>query len=112
MIVVGHSPNFQTMLHIIVSASIMASLPAFINSDGMLSIPAAFPLFIDLTVASTSSRSTGKWFYMSFLREVVNYLECSCVVVLVGVIFYFATLFFNPVFHGSLHATLYCVVNL
>ena len=41
---VGHSPNFQTLLHIIVSASIMASLPAFINSNWMLSIPAAFPL--------------------------------------------------------------------
>ena len=40
---VGHSPNFQTMLHIIVSASIMASLLAFINSNWMLSIPAAFP---------------------------------------------------------------------
>ena len=58
--VVGHSPNFQTLLHFIVSASIMASPPAFINSDGMLSIPAVFPLFRDLTAASTSSRSTGK----------------------------------------------------
>ena len=54
-IFVGHSPNFQTLLHIIVSASIMASPPAFINSDGMLSIPAAFPLFRDLTAASTFS---------------------------------------------------------
>ena len=34
--VVGHSPNFQTLLHIIVSASIMASPPAFINSDVIL----------------------------------------------------------------------------
>ena len=58
--VVGHSPNFQTVLHIIMSASIMASPPAFINSDGMLSFPAAFSFFRDLTVASTFSHSTGK----------------------------------------------------
>ena len=48
----------------------------------------------------------------SFFREVVNYLECSFAVVLVDVIFYFATLLFNLVFLGSLHAPLYCVVNL
>ena len=57
---VGHSPNFQTLLHNIVKASIMASLLAFINSDGLLSIPAAFPLFRDVTNASTSSCSTGQ----------------------------------------------------
>ena len=41
--VVGHFPNFQTLLHIIVRSYIVASPPAFINSDRMLSIPAAFP---------------------------------------------------------------------
>ena len=56
--VVGHSPNVQTLLHVIVSASIMASPTAFSNSDGMLSIPSTFLLFRDLTAASTSSRST------------------------------------------------------
>ena len=53
--VVGHSPNFQTLLYITVNATIIASPPALINSDGMLSIPAAFPLFRNLTAVSTSN---------------------------------------------------------
>ena len=39
-------------------------------------------------------------------------MECSFDVVLVDVIFYFATLLFNPVFLGSLHTPLCCVISV
>ena len=39
--------------------SIMASLPAWTNSAGMLSTLADFPIFSSLTIASTSSRRIG-----------------------------------------------------
>ena len=53
---VGHSPVFQILLQIVVRKSIMASLPAWTNSAGMLSTPADFLIFSALTAASTSSR--------------------------------------------------------
>ena len=53
---VGHSPVFQILLQIAVRMSVMASPPASINSAGMLSTPADFPIFSALTAASTSSR--------------------------------------------------------
>ena len=56
---VGHSPVFQVLLQIVVRMSIMASSPAWINSAGMLSTPADFPIFSALTAASTSSRRIG-----------------------------------------------------
>ena len=81
--VVGHSPNFQSLLHIIVSASIMASPPAFINSDGMLSIHPAFPVFRNLTAASTSSCSTGKSSSSFFIALLISlYLVAPSVVLL------------------------------
>ena len=56
---VGHSPVFQILLQIVVRMSVMASAPAWINSAGMLSTPADFPIFSALTAASTCSRRTG-----------------------------------------------------
>ena len=56
---VGHSPVFQILLQIEVRISIMASSPAWTNSNGMLSTPAEFPIFSFLTAASTSSRRIG-----------------------------------------------------
>ena len=57
---VGHSPVFQILLQIVVSMSIMASIPAaWTNSAGMLSAPADFPIFSALTAASTFSRRIG-----------------------------------------------------
>ena len=56
---VGHSPVFQILLQIEVRMSIMASASAWTNSAGMLSTPADFPIFSDLTDASTSSRRIG-----------------------------------------------------
>ena len=52
---VGHSPDFQMVLQIEVSAVIMASPPAWISSAGILSGPADLPGFSDLTAFSTSS---------------------------------------------------------
>ena len=57
---VGHSPVFQILLQIVVRMSIIASLPAWTNSAGMLSTPADFLIFSALTAASTSSRSIGR----------------------------------------------------
>ena len=57
--VVGHSPVFQILLQIVVRMSVMASAPAWINSAGMLSTPADFPIFSALTAASICSRRTG-----------------------------------------------------
>ena len=42
--------------------SIMASSPAWINSAGMLSTPADFPIFSALAAASTSSRRIWRCF--------------------------------------------------
>ena len=42
--------------------SIMASPPALTNSSAMLSTQADFPIFSDLTSASTSSSMTGRDF--------------------------------------------------
>ena len=55
----GHSPVFQILLLIDVRMSIMASPRAWTSSVGMLSTPAAFPIFMALTAASTSSRRIG-----------------------------------------------------
>ena len=56
---VGHSPVFQILLQIVVRMSVMASPPAWINSTGMSSTPADFPIFSALTAASDSSRRIG-----------------------------------------------------
>ena len=56
---VGHSPVFQILLQIEVSVYIIVSPSAWINSAGMLSTPADFPIFSALTAASTSSRRIG-----------------------------------------------------
>ena len=56
---VTHSPVFQIFLQIVVRISIMASPPAWTNSAGMLSTPAGFPTFSDLTAAFTSFRRIG-----------------------------------------------------
>ena len=49
---VGHFSVYQILLQIEVRMSIMASPPAWTNSDGMLSTPADFPIFSDMTAAS------------------------------------------------------------
>ena len=41
---VGHSPVFQILLQIVIRMSAMASPPASINSAGMLTAPADFPI--------------------------------------------------------------------
>ena len=56
---VGHSLVFQILLQLEVRMPIMASLPAWTISVGMLSTPADFPIFSALTAASTSSRRIG-----------------------------------------------------
>ena len=56
---VDHSPVFQILLQIEVRMSIMASPPAWINSAGMLSTQAHFPIFSALNAASTSSHRIG-----------------------------------------------------
>ena len=48
---VGHSPVFQILLQIEVRMSVMASPPAWINSAGMLSTPADFPIVSSLTTS-------------------------------------------------------------
>ena len=53
-------PVCQIWLQMLVRMSITASPPFFNNSAGMLSFPAAFPFFNDLTTVSTSSRIIGK----------------------------------------------------
>ena len=53
---VGHSPVFQISLQIEVRMSIMASLPAWTDSAGMLSTLADFPIFSALIAASIFSR--------------------------------------------------------
>ena len=57
---VGQSPVCQILLQIAVRMLVTASLPACINSAGMLTTPADFPFFKDLTAASISSRRIGK----------------------------------------------------
>ena len=56
---VGHSLVLQLLLQIAVRMSIMASPLVWTNSAGMLSVPADFLIFSDLTAASTSSRRIG-----------------------------------------------------
>ena len=58
--VVGHSPVYQILLQMLVRMSINASPPFFNNSIGMLSFPAPFPFFNDLTAVSISSRRIEK----------------------------------------------------
>ena len=53
---VGHSPVFQISLQIEVRMSIMASLPAWTDSAGMLSTLADFPIFSALIAAPIFSR--------------------------------------------------------
>ena len=57
---VDHSPVCQILLQIAVRMLVTASPPACINSADLLSTPADFPFFKDLTTASTSSRIIGK----------------------------------------------------
>ena len=56
---VGHFSVFQILLQIEVRMSFMASPPAWTNSAGMLSTPADFPIFSDMTAASIFSRRIG-----------------------------------------------------
>ena len=51
---VGQSSVCQILLQISVRMLVTAFLPACINSAGMLSTPADFPFFKDLTATSTS----------------------------------------------------------
>ena len=51
---VGHSPDCQILLQIVVRAVITSSPPAWTSSAGMLSTPADSPFFSDCTAASIS----------------------------------------------------------
>ena len=51
---VGHSPVRQISLQILVSMSVTVSPPCFLCSAGMLSTPAALPVFSARIPASTS----------------------------------------------------------
>ena len=56
---VGHFPDCQILLQILVRAMITSSPPAWTSAGGMLSTPADFPFFSDCTAASTSLRRMG-----------------------------------------------------
>ena len=57
---VGHSPDCQILLQMMVRMSTTESPPWIRSSAGMLSTPAAFPVFKLRTASATSSRKIGK----------------------------------------------------
>ena len=59
---VDHSPICHILLQICMSKVMVCSPPLWISYAGMLSTPADFPFFSDLTAASTSSLKIGQLF--------------------------------------------------
>ena len=74
---ISHFPVFKILLQTEVIASIMASPRALTDAVVMLSTPAEFPIFSVLTVASFSSRMTGRCFYLVYVGSQVL-METHC----------------------------------
>ena len=78
----------QILLQIAVRMLVTASPPACIGSAVMLSTPADFPFFKDLTVASTSSWRIGKLSSSVFIGQ-SNTAACPLVCLLYNSVQYF-----------------------